>query len=91
MTELTKKEIQTQLKKLGIHSGSELNLYSKEYKEYSSNQMSLVYPPGEYKKRAQIHQTDQYTLARKFARTCRTLFPVLGSFFTLSRVRAYKK
>jgi len=91
MAELTKKEIQDQLKKLGIHSSSELSFYSKEYKNYSANKNPLVYPPREYTKSAPIHQQDQSQLARKFAQTCRSLFPVLGNFFTLSRVRAYKK
>lgn len=93
MEELTKIEIQDQLKKLGIHSSSELSLYSKEYKEYSANQIPLAYPPREYKKATEIDLQTQYTLARKFALTCRSLFPVLGNFLTHSRTRAraYKK
>ena len=91
MAELTKKEIQAQLEKLGIHSNSELTFYSKEYKEYSAKQHPLTYLPREYMKTAEINKQDEYPLARKFARTCRSLFPVLGNFFTLSRVKAYKK
>ena len=91
MAELTKKEIQDQLEKLGIHSNSELTFYSKEYKEYSAKHYPLTYLPPEYKNIAEINKLDEYPLARKFARTCRSLFPVLGNFFTLSRVKAYKK
>ena len=91
MEELTKREIQDQLNKLGIHSSFELSLYSKEYEEYSANQFSLAYPPLEYKKTTEIDHQTQYTLARKFALTCRSLFPVLGNFLTHSRARAYKK
>jgi len=91
MAELTKEEIQAQLKKLGIHSSSELRTYSKEYKEYSAHQNPLAYTPRENQKTPEIDQQDQYLLTRKFARTCRALFPVLGNFFTQARVRTYKK
>jgi hypothetical protein len=91
MTQLTKIEIQAQLKKLGINSSSELSFYLKEYKEYSHNQYPPVYTPQEVKNAAELDQQTHYPIARKFAQTCRSLFPVLGNFFTLSRVRAYKK
>ncbi|MBC8552044.1 MAG: hypothetical protein H8D23_20560 [Candidatus Brocadiales bacterium] len=91
MAKLTKKEIQTQLKNLGIHSGSDLSLYSKEYKEYSDNQNPLAYTPREYQETTGTDQQYQYSLTRKFTLTCRSLFPVIGNFFTFSRVRAYKK
>jgi hypothetical protein len=35
MTDLTKKEVLDQLKKLGVHNTSELKFYYKEYKDYS--------------------------------------------------------
>jgi hypothetical protein len=91
MAELTKKEIQAQLKKLGIQSSSELRTYSKEYKEYSAHQHPLAYTSRENQKTAGIDQQDQYLKARKFAMTCRALFPVLGNFFALSKIRTYKK
>jgi arsenate reductase-like glutaredoxin family protein len=91
MAELTKKEIQAQLKKLGIHSSSELRTYSQEYKEYSAHQHPLVHASRENQKTEEIYQQDQYLLSRKFVRTCRALFPVLGNFFTQARVRTYKK
>ena len=91
MAELTKEEIQAQLKKMGIQSGSELRTYSKEYKEYSAHQHPLPYISQENPKTAEIDKQDQYLMARKFAMTCRALFPVLGNFFTLSKVKTYKK
>jgi hypothetical protein len=91
MAELTKKEIQDQLKKLGISSSSELRLYSKEYEEYSSSQNPLPYKSREYQKSLEMNQQDRRARARKLARTCKSLFPVIGSLFTLSRVRTYKK
>ncbi len=36
MASLTKKEILTELKKMGINSTSEINSYYREYKEYST-------------------------------------------------------
>jgi hypothetical protein len=90
MAELTKKEIQDQLNKLGIYSNSELNLYSREYEKYSINQNPLSYAPRTYRETSEIDQ-QFHPIARKFARTCRALFPAIGNFFTLSRVKAYKK
>jgi len=91
MTQLTKNEIQEQLKKLGIHSSTELNFYSQDYKKYSHKRHPLAYTPREIKNTADLDKHSQYHVARKFAQTCRSLFPVLGNFFNLSRVRAYKK
>jgi hypothetical protein len=90
MAELTKKEIQAQLKKLGINSSSELHYYSKEYREYSNNNRPS-HSTRTLRTSSEIEETDQYTLARRFAQTCRSLFPVIGNFFTPSRVKAYKK
>lgn len=36
MTNLTKREILSELKKIGVNSTAELNVYYREYKKYSS-------------------------------------------------------
>ena len=53
MPALTKKEILEQLKKIGLSTASELNVYSREYEEYFIMLNPYTHSPREYHERAE--------------------------------------
>jgi hypothetical protein len=89
MSALTKKEIHARLKKLGIHSSSELNAYFKEYKKYSIVK-STIDSPSEYPESTEQNLADNNNAIRKLARYIISIVSLATNFLPISKMNAIR-
>ena len=82
-------ELSAGLKKLGIHSSSELNAYSKEYKKYSTVK-SIIDSPSEYPEFTEQNLSDNNNAIRRLARHIISIVSLAINFLPISKMIAVR-